>query len=204
MTPPVRLVVYSDYLCPWCYNAAVRLRRVEQELGDALVLEWRSFLLRPQLEPRTMEQFRRYTESWRRPAAEPDGGTFQVWASDAGPPSHSVPPHLVAKAAAALGSDAFRAVHERLLHAYFAENRDITHADTLAALWQEAGLPGEEFVRVSDPALLERVAAEHNAAIAMGVTGVPAAFIEGVDVPILGAHPIDVYRRWVRRFLAPA
>jgi hypothetical protein len=27
-----------------------------------------------------------------RPAAEPDGGTFRVWATEEGPPSHSVPP----------------------------------------------------------------------------------------------------------------
>ena len=30
MTAPVRLDVFSDYLCPWCYNAAVRLRDVQQ------------------------------------------------------------------------------------------------------------------------------------------------------------------------------
>ena len=28
---PVRFIVYSDYLCPWCYNASVRLRRLESE-----------------------------------------------------------------------------------------------------------------------------------------------------------------------------
>ena len=53
---PVNLIVYSDYLCPWCYNAAVRLRRLEGELGADLHLEWRSFLLRPRPDPgRTLE-----------------------------------------------------------------------------------------------------------------------------------------------------
>ncbi len=101
---PVRLIAYSDYLCPWCYNGSVRLRRIEQEFEGRIELEYRSFLLRPEpARGRDLEKFRAYTESWRRPAAEPDSGTFRVWQDGAGPPSHSVPPHLVAKAAATLG-----------------------------------------------------------------------------------------------------
>ena len=46
----MRLIVYSDYLCPWCYNASVRLRSLEEEMGADLDLVWRSYLLRP--EPR--------------------------------------------------------------------------------------------------------------------------------------------------------
>ncbi|MGH7291850.1 MAG: DsbA family oxidoreductase, partial [Myxococcota bacterium] len=62
---PVVLDVWSDYLCPWCKVAAVRLHALEGEFGDALVLRWNSFLLRPQPEPnRDLEKFRRYTESW--------------------------------------------------------------------------------------------------------------------------------------------
>ena len=81
----------------------MRLRRVEEEFAGRVVVEWRSFLLRPHPDPRrTLEKFRVYTQSWQRAAEDPDGGTFQVWQSDAGPPSHSVPPHLVAKAAARL------------------------------------------------------------------------------------------------------
>ena len=35
---PVRLVVHSDYLCPWCYNAAVRLRRDHQEVNAKSIM----------------------------------------------------------------------------------------------------------------------------------------------------------------------
>src|SRR5262245_57588101 len=104
MTVRVRFVVYYDYLCPWCYNATVRLRHLESRHAETVELEWRSFLLRPEPRPgeRSLEKFRRYTESWLRPAAEEDSGTFRVWQGDAGPPSHSVPPHVVAKAALAI------------------------------------------------------------------------------------------------------
>ena len=180
----------------------MRLRRIEAEFGDEVRVESRSFLLRPYPEPgRTLEQFRAYTRSWLRPAADPDGGTFRVWATDAGPPSHSIPPHLVAKAAATLGADAFASIDERLLHAYFAENRDITDWATLRAIWREAGLPEGEFARAADPALLERTVAEHSEALEHGVTGVPAVRIEGRDGLVVGAQPIEVYRHWLGRVL---
>jgi predicted DsbA family dithiol-disulfide isomerase len=148
-----------------------------------------------------LEKFRAYTQSWLRAAADEDAGTFRVWQTDEGPPSHSIPPHLVAKAAATFGADAFQKMHERLLHAYFAENRDITNADTLAALWREVGLPEAEFVRSADPALLQETIAQHKEAVEVGATGVPAVRLEGQEAVIIGAQPLELYRRWVQRNL---
>jgi len=196
----VHLVVYSDYLCPWCYNVAVRLERLEQDLGGAISIDWRSYLLRPRpAEHRDLERFREYTRSWLRPAAEADSGTFRPWKGNAGPPTWSVPPHRVAKAAGALGEAAFRRVHAGLLRAYFFENRDVTDPDTLRAVWREAELPDAEFARSEDPALVERILDEHNEAISMGVTGVPAVRMADDDVAIVGAHPVSLYRRWIDR-----
>jgi predicted DsbA family dithiol-disulfide isomerase len=197
---PVTFVVWSDYLCPWCYNAAVRLARACDELEGRVRLEWRSYLLRPRPErSRDLERFRVYTQSWLRPAAESDGGTFRTWQGDAGPPSHSVPPHLVAKAAARLGAASFERMHERLLHAYFAENRDVTDPGTLRALWGEAGLPPDAFAASEDPALLSAVLGEHDQAVDLGITGVPTVVLQGNDALVMGAQPLEVYRRWFRR-----
>ena len=201
----VHLEVWSDYLCPWCNVASVRMHKLLDEFGPDLSLTWRSFLLRPAPEPhRDLEKFRRYTESWQRAAAEEPAAEFRVWSSDEGPPTHSVPAHLVAKAAATFGPAEFERMHRALLHAYFVENRDISRAPTLAALWREVGLPEAELVRVTDPELLKLVGEEHNQAIEMGVGGVPAVRLEGNDVAISGAQPIEIYRRWIRRALEGA
>lgn len=200
---PVTLIAWSDYLCPWCFNATVRLQRIEEEFGPDVRVEWRSYLLRPN--PRTrgdLERFRAYTRSWERPAAEPDAGDFRVWQGDAGPPSHSVPPHLLAKAAATLGPDAFRSMHLRLMRAYFSENRDVTDDAVQRDLWLELGLPEAELARREDPALLEQVLDEHAAAQEAGATGVPAVKLQGNDAIIVGAHPLELYRRWMTRLLA--
>ena len=165
-------------------------------------IEWRSFLLRPEpVQGRTLEKFRAYTQSWLRPAADEDAATFRVWSTDAGPPSHSIPPHLAAKAAAAVSREAFRRLHERLLRAYFADNRDITDTETLRTLWREAELPDEAFARIDDPAFLKEVLDEHREALEIGVTGVPAVRLEGMDSAIVGALPIELYRRWINRAL---
>ncbi len=201
-SPQVQLVVWSDYLCPWCHLGSARVSRLEEEFGDALRVEWRAFLLRPTPgTARTLDRFRAYTQSWLRPAAEPDAPTFRPWESDAGPPSHSIPAHLVAKAAAALGAAAFAAMHRRLLRAYFEENLDVTDRATQLTLWQELGFAVDAFARADDPATRVAVLAEHQDALAQGVTGVPAMMLVGNDVPALGAMPYETYRRWIARAL---
>jgi predicted DsbA family dithiol-disulfide isomerase len=196
---PVRLVAYSDYLCPWCYNAAVRLHRLEAE-DPGVSIEWRSYLLRPRPGTRRdLARFRAYTQSWLRPAGEEDAGRFQVWQSDAGPPSHSVPPQVAAKAARRLDPGAFPRLHEGLFRAYFAENRDITERSELRRLWAGAGLAEADFPALDDPALVREVLADHREALEMGATGVPSVRLAGADTVITGALPIEAYQRWVAR-----
>lgn len=203
MSAPVRLVVWSDFLCPWCWVAATRLWRVVDEHDGRVELVWKSFLLRPHPDPtRTLEKFRAYTRSWARPAAEPDAPPFRIWEGAAGPPSHSVPPHLVAKAAATLGPAVERAMRARLFEAYFAQNHDVTNAETLVGIWDGLDLPRDVFARAGDEAILETVVAEHNEAVAQSLSGVPAVMLEGGDTPVPGALPYETYANWVRRLLA--
>ena len=107
----------------------------------------------------------------------------------------------LAKAAASLGRDPFRAMHRRLLRAYFSENRDISDRATLRKLWDELELPPDAFERSEDPALLRLVIDEHNEAIECGASGVPAVRLEETAAVITGAQPIDLYRRWATRAL---
>ena len=90
---------------------------------------WKSFLLRPYPSDKPLEKFRRYTESWKVPASQPDAGEFRVWSTDEAPPSHSVPPNVAVKAAATQGR--FDLYHLALMRAYFFENRNVTDTATL-------------------------------------------------------------------------
>jgi predicted DsbA family dithiol-disulfide isomerase len=199
---PLAVFVYSDFLCPWCFNASLRLQQLQDEFKDAVCVTWRSYLLRPEPRPgRDLEKFRAYTRSWERPAADEPNARFRPWQGDAGPPSHSVPAHVAAKAAATLGRDAERALRDRLFPAYFSESRDISDAQTLRALWVEAGLPVAEFARIGEPELERQVRAEHAEALALDATGVPAVRVGENEFVLLGAQPLETYRRWLRRSL---
>jgi predicted DsbA family dithiol-disulfide isomerase len=180
------------------------LRGIEEEYGDRVVFEWRSFLLRPNpQEGRSLEEFVRYTESWRRPDAEEDAGDFRVWQTKNGPPSHSIPPHMMMKAARRLaGAEVAAKMSARLFAAYFTENLDITADATMKEIWQECGLDLALFEQTGDDALLQEILEEHRDAMKYGVTGVPAIMLVGTDVAVTGAHPRSVYRRWIDRTIA--
>jgi len=199
----IRFFVYSDYLCPWCFNASVRLESLAEQYEGRVEFMWRSYLLRPQpVEGRDVEKFRAYTRSWLRPAEEADSGHFRVWAGDESPPSHSIPPHCVAKAAARVGPEAFRRMHRRLLEAYFAENRDVSSDLVLRKLWSELELPADSFALKDDPQVRQQVLAEHDEALEAGATGVPAVRLEGNPAIIVGAQPRELYQRWIDRTIA--
>ena len=201
----VQLEVFSDFLCPWCHLAAHRLKALEAELPGAFTLTWRAFLLRPHpQEGRELLEFVRYTQGWLRPAAEPDAPRFRVWETSEGPPTHSIPAHVAAKAAQALGDDAGRAMHERLLRAYFEENRDISREPVLRELWRDVGLGEDAFSAGFGQALARRVVDDHNEAVELGITGVPALRVAGSDAVVMGAQPLEVYRRWVTKLCAQA
>jgi predicted DsbA family dithiol-disulfide isomerase len=198
----VEFTVWSDVLCPWCYNASVCLGRVQEDLRGEIDLDlrWKSYLLRPCPEPKPMDRFRRYTESWRKPAGQPDAGEFRVWASDEPPPSHSIPPAVAVKASAR--QDAFDRYHHALMEAYFSRNLDVTARHNILAVAGECGLDVARFeADLDDPALAERVVADHNEAVELGISGVPCVVVgEGFAMP--GSQDRAVYANVARRLAA--
>jgi predicted DsbA family dithiol-disulfide isomerase len=121
------------------------------------------------------------------------------WSSDEGPPSWSVPPQLVAKAAARLDAGAGEAIHDLLFDAYFRHSRDITSDRVLRDLWERARLAPERFGDRDDPELLRLVAREFEEALEHGASGAPAVRMEGSYGVLMGAQPVAIYRRWIEK-----
>jgi predicted DsbA family dithiol-disulfide isomerase len=174
----------------------VRLETLADQ-EDGIRLRWRSFFLRPFPEQRSIEDFRSYTARWGRPAALEPGAEFRAWATDAEPPSHSVPPAVAGKVAWSFGEPAFLRYHRALLHAYFAENRTISDRAVLVAVAGETGLEVDLFSERLDSgygALEQEVAQEHNRAIQSGITAVPSVVVGGRYL-VTGAVDVEQYRR---------
>jgi predicted DsbA family dithiol-disulfide isomerase len=180
----------------------VCLDKVREELRGEVNLDlvWKSYLLRPHAEPKPLEKFRRYTESWMRPAAQEGAPEFRVWATSENPPSHSIPSSVAVKAAAR--QNAFDRYHVALMQAYFARNLDVSARETIVLVARECGLDVELFERdLDDPALVEAVVAEHNEAIELGVTAVPCVVLDGGFV-LPGSQERAVYISIVRRLIS--
>ena len=98
----IQLVVYSDYLAPLVYLAEHRLGLLQREPATRSRSSGGASCCPRARAGRDLEKFVRYTQSWLRPAGEPmrpcsASGRARRAAT------HSVPAHLVAEAAAALG-----------------------------------------------------------------------------------------------------
>lgn len=173
-------------------------------MGDRITIEWRSFLLRVEPKVASREEFVEYTRSWLRPAAMEPRATFQVWASEAPPPSSSLPAQVAAKTMELHDPDSVFAYHRALLTAYFADNRDISDLDVLADIAGECGVDRADFVAASqehNQTMTRAVIDDHNSAIENGVTAVPTVVINNM-MPVPGAQEVDAYQAWIEQILA--
>ena len=182
----------------------MRLDEVVRRFGDAVTLEWRAFLLRPEAKERDRDKFVEYTRSWQRPAEMEEGASFTTpWASDAPAPRGSIPAHVAAQTMAGRAPEAAEPFHQRLLGAYFTENRDISDWQVLADLAGEVGVDPREFLTLADEqqaSLVEVILREHNDAVQQGITAVPTVVIDDV-LPVPGAQDVATFEHWIGRLI---
>jgi predicted DsbA family dithiol-disulfide isomerase len=200
---PVHFTVWSDFLCPWCFVAAVRLENLHREVGDLLEIEWRAFLLRPHAEERSLDKFTQYTERWMLGpgAAEPDA-PFRVWSGEHEPPSHSMPSAIAGKAVVhEFGTDGFDRFHLALMRAYFADNRTISDRVVILDVAAAVGLDADALAArldASSDALEAEVIADHKDALAHGIAAVPTVVIND-EYMLQGAMKLEQYQRVISR-----
>jgi predicted DsbA family dithiol-disulfide isomerase len=202
MTGPVRLDVFSDYLCPWCYNAAVRIAEVEREYGDRVRVHWRAFPLIPDRQPgRRVTQKTR--ERRQRVATEEPRALFVAPELETALPSSSVPAQTAAKCAERQGEAAFARFHRGLFVAQFRDNLDIGRRDVLWSLAGACGLDLERFE--ADFASGEAYEAVlHDCAEGaawFGVSALPTVIFDE-KLSLVGAVPTERYRLMIDWILA--
>jgi predicted DsbA family dithiol-disulfide isomerase len=86
--------------------------------------------------------------------------------------------------------------HDRLMDAYWSEATNVGDPDELRRLSAEVGLDSDDVERViADPAVyLDVVEGSTHQAHLIGITAIPA-FLLDRRLIVLGAQPIDVFRR---------
>jgi len=197
MDNPVHILIYYDYLSPWCYIATVRLQKVAEEYRDRIDISWRSYPLVPgEIPDRRISQHS--FESRDRASQEEPGINFKPWDRRRAYPSSSMPALQAAKCAHRQGKAEFQRLHFALFRAFFEENQDISQQKVLLGLAREAGLDEKQFIDDFNQGLLkDEVLAElEEGREKCSPWGIPFTII-GDRYPVMGASPIDMYRRGI-------
>jgi predicted DsbA family dithiol-disulfide isomerase len=203
----LRIDIWSDIACPWCY---VGKRRLEQVLAgfahrSEVEIVWRAFELDPSA-PRVRDPSQSYADRLGRKygtsTVQAQAMIDRMVATAAGDgiemrfdhirPGNTFDAHRLLHLAHERGKQ--DALKERFLRAYLTEGQAIGEADVLRPLACEVGLDERE---VDDVLVGDRYASDvrQDEAIAreLGITGVPFFVLAG-RLGVSGAQPADVLR----------
>src|SRR5687767_9106922 len=198
----MRVDIWSDIVCPWCY---IGKRRFETALasvpdGGTVQVVHRAFQLDPtmprgQLFNHRDVLMRKYGMSAAQVAAAQE--RLEAIAAEEGLEYHladtrtgnTLDAHRLVRHAADQGIQ--DAVVERLFRAHFTEGRSLFDDDSLASLAEEAGLADARQVLASDR-YVDAIPADHQQANALGASGVPF-FVFGGRYSVSGAQGADVF-----------
>jgi predicted DsbA family dithiol-disulfide isomerase len=203
----LRLEIWSDIACPWCYIGKRRLEAalVQFPQRDAVRITWRSFELNPSapLESDGQGYAERLANKYGTSLREAEAMIERV--SDAAKaeglefdfriirPTSTFDAHRLLHLAKVLGLQ--NQLKERLFHAYFCEGKVISEVATLVQLGSEVGIDAQaasEVLRTDGHA--KDVRADELDARELGIHAVPC-FVFGARFGLSGAQPPDVLLR---------
>ncbi|QRX91622.1 MULTISPECIES: DsbA family oxidoreductase [Streptomyces] len=206
----MRVEIWSDIACPWCYIGKARFEAglaAFAQRADVEVVH-RSFELDPAAPPATDVPIldmlatkygvsREQAEAMEARVAEAAAGEGLGYRSDR-IHGNTFDLHRLLHLATAHGVQ--DALLTALYHANFAEARQLADPAVLTGIAVGAGVPEAEAARVlADPdAYADEVRADERAAAELGATGVPF-FVIDRRYGVSGAQPADVFRQALER-----
>ena len=198
----LRLDIWSDIACPWCYIGKRHLERALEGFGHDVEIVWRAFELDPSA-PRSRDNSQSYAERLaHKYRVSPEQGQQMI--------------DRVVAAGAATGLefrydriksgntfDAHRLLHwalehgkqgeleERFMRGYMTEGQAIGERDVLVSLAADVGLDAEEARAVLDgDRYTKEVRTDEALARQLGITGVPF-FVMAGKLGVSGAQPVE-------------
>ena len=201
----MKVEIYSDVVCPWCYIGERRFARALATFPDAARVDvvFRPFQLEPEAPatPRPLAEAlgrkfgARAPQMMARVADAARGEGIEIrW--DIAQAANTLTAHrLLRLAERESGSVMQRAIAERLFDAHFTRGLDIGDAAVLAEIAAAEGMDRErvEAYLATDEGLRE-VRDEIEEAQAMGVTAVPTFVFDGKYV-VQGGQPAPTFLR---------
>jgi predicted DsbA family dithiol-disulfide isomerase len=204
--PQIRVDVWSDYVCPFCYLHVPQVQRLKEQFRDQLAIVWRAFELRPEPRP-TLEPNGEYLRTtWERsvyPLAKQRGMTLKL------PPVQPRSRKALETVAFAESHLRFHATHESIFKAFFEDGRDIGDPDVLCKIGTAAGLDAADLRQaLAEGRHTTEVVDDEVLALNLGITGVPITLVRAGDAPweqavaLSGTVPYETLEAAVRQVIA--
>jgi predicted DsbA family dithiol-disulfide isomerase len=200
--PELRLTVFSDYICPFCYVGHHRLMRLRDEYD--LKINWCFIEIHPETSPQgePVASLEYPSEQWNlmmqnlEAVAKEEGiamaeHTFTTNSKDA---------LLLSEAAKEQGREKFYDLHEKLFAAFFVDNRNIGDRNILRELAADSGIDREAVESAwQDEKYRQRILSGYHAARQHEIQAVPS-FIFG-ERKLTGVVTEDVMRSAARELV---
>ena len=200
---PVKVDIWSDVACPWCY---IGKRRFEAALGrfdhrEDVDVRWRSFELDPAAPAlREGAYVDRLAAKYGVTVAEAEATidtmieagaqSGVVLRFDKARPGNTFDAHRLLHLARERGSQ--HDVKERLLRATFTKGAPIADRDVLLTVAVDSGIDPDDAAAVLDgDAFATDVRADEREAAELGITSVPFFVVDGT-YGVAGAQPPDL------------
>ena len=202
MAEPVKIDIWSDIACPWCYIGKRRLEAAVAAYGAPVEIEYHSFELAPDTpvdfdgsEVDFLVRHKRMSEAQVRSLIDRVGqvaaGEGLHYDFDAVRHTNTVKAHQLLHYAKARGLQL--EAKERLLRAYFVEGRHVGQKEDLAQLASEIGLDANDVRRsLDEDEYLHAVREDERTAVEYGISGVPFFVIDG-RYGVSGAQTPDTF-----------
>ena len=208
----LRIEIWSDVICPWCYIGKTRFDQAVERLGDEIDLEvtYRAYQLDPTARPGVTEPVAEaYSRKFGGPdqahqvisrvtsAAAEDGIDMRL---DRALRANTLLAHRLLWWASTPECPASQAaVQDRLMRAYFTDGDDIGDPERLAELLSDLGIdPAATTDFLAGDAGVAEVAREIERAGEHGISAVPTFVVDG-QWAIPGAQDVDTFERVLRR-----
>ena len=192
MKPKLKIEIFADIICPWCYIGKKRLENALAERPDIEVtIEWKGFLLNPSIPQYGIDRKQYLLTKFGHAASSVysrieqagklSGIDFDFDAIERTPDSRSVHELIIAA-----GSEGYR-LSEMYYQAYFLDGKDISNSDI-----QEEILESSNLSQISDLKKITEakklLALDFSQANYLGIDGVPF-FVFNSLISLAGAHP---------------
>jgi predicted DsbA family dithiol-disulfide isomerase len=193
-----KVIVYSDYICPFCFIGKHRMERLKEELD--VEIEWRGLEIHPETptEGQTLEEMglnphyiEMVIENVNKLAAEIDL-ELKI------PIKISNSKRALMLAEYAKENGKFCEYHHEVFKAYWQDQKDIGNIDALSDIMDQIGLDSNEAQEyLEEEKAKEKIKKLLLEARSLGIDGVPTFVISTIIIE--GAQPYEVIKKAVER-----